>query len=117
LLAVLHGPALPGARLSPTHSVDHLQPVHEEGRGHRPQGCGGPGHAGAHGGAHAAHPAAEAGVARSRPRGNSGRSPLRVRLPPAAPDRARRQLTLLAVSVGHGTILLDNTIVSVALAR
>jgi len=40
-----------------------------------------------------------------------------VSFAPAALDSARRRLTLLAVSVGHGMILLDNTIVSVALAR
>src|SRR5215469_12610977 len=115
LLAVLHGPALPGARLASTHPVDHLQFVHEEGRGHRPQGRGGPGHAGAHSGAHAPHPAVEAGVARSRPRGNSGSGPLRVSLAPAALDPGRRRLTLFAVCVGQGMILLDNTIVNVAL--
>jgi hypothetical protein len=38
-----------------------------------------------------------------------------VSLAPAALAPARRRLTLLAVCIGQGMILLDNTIVNVAL--
>ena len=54
-------------------------------------------------------------MARSGPRGNGGGRPLRVSLAPAALDPARRRLTLLAMCIGQGMILLDNTIVNVVL--
>jgi hypothetical protein len=73
-----------------------LQPVHEEGRRHRSQGRGRSANRGARDGAHAAHPSAEAGVARGGSGGDGKSHKTCVSSSPEPLDPARRRSTLLS---------------------